>query len=181
MDVGNMSLVFLILFSGLAFFDGIVFHLWKYKLYKYSETIYEHKLHAIRATIFPFVLIGLFLFDIKGWLYGVILILALIDLIVQIMDMWEEKEARIRFGGLSSAEYILHVTLTSLHSSMLLLYLIAKPTGSLYFYDTQIVLSQNFTYLVAMNLLPGTIFVSILHWILCHPYFRYKEQKLVTG
>ncbi len=180
MDLETMCLIFLILFSALASFDGIVLHLWKYKLYKYSETFYEHQLHSIRASIFPFVLIGLFLFEIKGWLYAVLLLAALIDLIVQVIDMWEEKEARIRFGGLSSAEYILHVTLTSLHSSMLLLYLIAKPTGSVYFCGTEIVLSQNFRYLVAINLLPGAIFVSILHLVLCLPNFRNKEQNILT-
>lgn len=177
MTLVNLSLVFLILFSGLAFIDGIYLHLWKYKLYKYKETIFEHKLHTIRAVFFPFQLVGLFMFGIEGWLFGLVLFLAMVDLFVQILDMWEEKGARARFGGLSSAEYILHVTLTSLHSSMLLVYLISKPNASNFLGKTQIVYSQNWHSIVASNLLPGAILVALLHLILCHPYFRDQEEK----
>ncbi|GBF48508.1 hypothetical protein LPTSP4_00070 [Leptospira ryugenii] len=172
MTIVNLSLVFLILFSCLAFVDGIYLHLWKYKLYKYRETIFEHLLHTLRAFLFPFQLVGLFLFDIQGWLFGIVLLVAIADLGIQIIDMWVEKGARVRFGGLSSAEYILHVTLTSLHTSMLLLYLISKPNASNFLGKTQIVFAEQWNSIVASNLLPGAILVALLHLILCHPYFR---------
>ncbi|TGM80216.1 hypothetical protein [Leptospira bouyouniensis] len=172
MSISELSMVFLIAFSGLAFFDGFVLHLWKYKLYYYDDTFYEHKLHTVRAVLFPIVLIGLFLFEIKGWLYVLVLTITVIDLIVQVFDMWEEKRARNRFGGLSSIEYILHVTLTSLHTSMLILYLIAKPSGSFTYNGLEIILAKNFQFLVVINLLPGAILVALLHLVLCHSYFR---------
>ncbi|XDD47632.1 hypothetical protein AB3N60_06010 [Leptospira sp. WS39.C2] len=175
MDLMDLSLVFLVLFSGLAFFDGIVLHLWKYKLFQYTDTFYEHKLHTIRSVIFPIILIGLFLFETKGWLFVLVLAITLFDLIIQLFDMREEKGARIRFGGLSTTEYILHVTLTSLHTSMLLLYLIAKPNGSFAFNTSEITLANGIQFLVIMNLLPGAILVALLHLALCHPYFRKVE------
>ena len=179
MNLLDLSLVFLVVFSGLAFWDGIVLHLWKYKLYRYEDTIYEHQLHTVRAILFPLILVGLFLFEIKGWLYVAILVITFIDLVIQIMDMWEEKGARIRFGGLSSNEYILHVVLTSLHSSMLLLYLLSKSDGSFSLQTAEIVFSNSLAYLVAINLLPGAILIATLHLALCHPFFR-RERIVRT-
>lgn len=177
MEIPDITLVFLVLFSGLAFFDGIVLHLWKYKLYSLRETIYEHILHSIRASIFVFLIIGLFLFDLRGPIFLGVLFLAVLDLVVQGFDMWEEKKARAGLGGLSSVEYILHVVLTSLHTSMLLLYLLSKPTGAFNLLENQILSSSENVRLVALNLLPGAVIVAILHWILSHPHFRQKTIK----
>ncbi|TGL72123.1 hypothetical protein [Leptospira jelokensis] len=172
MELRDLSLVFLVMFAGLAFFDGIILHLWKFKLYKYNDTIYEHKLHTYRAILFPIVLVGLFLLDLSGILYLLILCVVSIDLLIQVFDMWEEKDARSRFGGLSSVEYILHVTLTSLHSSMLLLYILSKPLNSMSFQIMEISMTNGIQHFVATNILPGAILVAILHIVLCHPYFR---------
>lgn len=176
MDLRDLSLVFLVLFAAFAFFDGIVLHLWKYKLYRFNDTIYEHKLHTVRAIIFPIILIGFFLYELTGLFYLIVVLLGSLDWIIQILDMWEEKKARTRFGGLGSLEYILHVTLTSLHTSMFLLYLIAKQNGSLSFQITEIQIAHKNFHFVAMNLLPGAIFVALLHIGLCHPYFRETEN-----
>ncbi|MDZ4725702.1 MAG: hypothetical protein SH817_06075 [Leptospira sp.] len=176
MNLAEINLFFLVSFAGLAFFDGIVLHLWKYKLYSHSETIYEHRLHTFRAIIFPMILIGLFLYDIRGPLFFCVLFIAILDLVIQGFDMWEEKKARTMFGGLSSIEYILHVVLTSLHTSMLLLYLIIKPKEAFNWNETQILSSSPNYYFIAINLLPGAIIVAIIHIILAHPYFRNKAR-----
>ncbi len=172
MNFADLTLIFLIAFSGLAFFDGIVLHLWKYKLYAHMDTLYEHRLHTIRATLFPMILIGLFLFDLRGPMFVGVIVLALIDLVVQGFDMWEEKKARSRFGGLSSLEYILHVVLTSLHTSMLLLYVLSKPIEAFNSMETQVLAVTSYQYFITMNLLPGAVIVALLHWILMHSYFR---------
>ncbi|TGL21072.1 hypothetical protein EHQ46_08980 [Leptospira yanagawae] len=172
MELRDLSYLFLVMFTGLAFFDGIILHLWKYKLYKYNDTIYEHKLHTFRAILFPFVLVGFFLYELSGILYILTLFIVSVDIVIQIFDMMEEKDARSRFGGLSSFEYILHVTLTSLHSSMLLLYILSKPKNSISFEIMEINVTNGIHHFVAINLLPGAIFIAILHIVLCHPYFR---------
>lgn len=179
MDISNVVLGLLVSFSFLAFFDGIVLHLWKYKLYRYSDTYYEHILHSLRATLFPFLLIGLFLYDLRGLWFLCVIFLAFVDFMIQGFDMWEENKARKRFGGLSSLEYILHVVLTSLHTSMILLYILSKPGQAWNSSSSEVLSSSPIEYLVVLNLLPGAVIVVVLHWILALPSFR-KSTKSVS-
>lgn len=180
MDISNIVLVLLVSFSLLAFFDGIVLHLWKYQLYRYSDTFYEHILHSLRATLFPILLLGLFFYDLRGPLFLGVIFLTFVDLVIQGFDMWEENKARKRFGGLSSLEYILHVVLTSFHTSMILLYIISKPEQAWNFADSTFFAASPNEYLVALNLLPGAVIVALLHWILALPSFRKTEISFST-
>lgn len=169
----NSIAILVAIYAVLGFSDAILLHLWKYQLYKNKDTRKEHLLHSIRTIIFPIVVFGLLVFQLEGfYLYGFLLIL-IFDLGFQIWDMWIEKEARSRFGGLSSLEYTIHGLLIFIHSAFLVLYIVniiqmdqfSKPEGN-------IILNENsFATLIAWNLLPGACLVMLLHFVLLHPYF----------
>ncbi|NCS92462.1 MAG: hypothetical protein GW761_01525 [Leptospira sp.] len=161
------------IYAVLGFSDAILLHLWKYQLYKNKDTRKEHLLHSIRAVIFPIVVLGLLVFQLEGfYLYGFLLIL-IFDLGFQIWDMWIEKEARTRFGGLSSLEYTIHGLLIFIHSAFLVLYVIKSFHKDHFFRsDGNIFLNENsFATMIAWNLLPGACLIILLHFVLLHPYF----------
>lgn len=181
MELMELSSIIFASYAVLAFFDGVFLHLWKYRLYSFEDTVYEHFLHSARAVLFPFLVVGLYGYDVRGFLFIGVILVALTDLVFQGIDMWEEKMARIRFGGLSSVEYLLHTVLTSMHVSALLLYVLAKPVDSWSWHWFPVLESSFLPNFIAMNLLPGATIVAIIHLLLLLPFFRRidKSSKLV--
>ena len=62
--------VSLTLFAILAFYDGFVLHIFKYRLYRHPESRMEHLTHTIRAVLFPFIAFFLFIrtaAPVFGW------------------------------------------------------------------------------------------------------------------
>lgn len=58
--------IFLALFALVAAVDGLYFHLWKYRLYARPESVYEHKLHTVRAFLFIPIVFFLFYQNFGG-------------------------------------------------------------------------------------------------------------------
>lgn len=104
----TIAIVFLILNSLIALFDGVIIHLLKLNLHFYTESKKEHKLHTLRALLFTLILIFLFYFRPSGgWIFFSIS-LVLLDLFVEIWDIREEEKSRKMISGLSNNEYLLH-------------------------------------------------------------------------
>jgi hypothetical protein len=173
------SIAFLVAaFAIFGFSDAILLHIWKFQLYKWKDTAKEHKIHAIRSVLFPFLILGILIFQFKGILLVGFLSIVFIDLLVQIWDMWIEREARTRFQGLSSLEYTIHGILIGIHSSFLALYLVYNFQMDHFHESSQSFhfLNHSFSSMIAWNLLPGAVLIGILHCILIHPYFQ-KDHK----
>jgi len=101
--------IIIALFAGIGLIDGFYYHIWKFKLYKWEESRYEHWLHSARALLFPTIIYLLLIKNISGVLLWVALFLALIDVIVLVVDILTEYDSRELMGGLPDKEYLVHI------------------------------------------------------------------------
>lgn len=172
MSAIEVSSLITLAYATLAFADGFVLHLWKYRLFAYAETRYEHLLHTMRALIFPLLAWSFFAVNLRGILLLAALSLAGLDLVVQFLDMFEEYRARKRFGGLSSLEYSLHVVLTGLHGGLIVAYILSRPVGAFSWDYFPAVPEAFFVRKIAELILPGAVLALLIHLILFLPYFQ---------
>ncbi|WCL48605.1 hypothetical protein [Leptospira sp. GIMC2001] len=173
----EISSIFIGAYSMLAFVDGVYFHLWKYRLYAFEQSLYEHKLHTVRALLFPIMIFGLYLYDIRGIAFIIIFGLVIADLIVQFIDIWEERNARKNLGGLEPMEYLVHCILITLHTIALSFYVVSKDFSAWSLTSSPIVIQSGIVYFIATNLLPGAIVIAITHLALILPSFRSNEAN----
>ena len=122
--------VCLALFGILGAFDGIYFHMIKYKLYLHPPAQFEHQLHTFRGFLFVPIVALFFYWNVAGPLLWLGIGLLLVDFIAEIIDIAVEKEARAELGGISSAEAAIHVTATGFRMAALAIVLVAKPIDS---------------------------------------------------
>ncbi|MGD9629363.1 MAG: hypothetical protein AB7V18_08970 [Pyrinomonadaceae bacterium] len=121
------SFVFLNLFMLLGAVDLFYFHIWKYKLHTRPESRYEHKLHMLFA--FLMVPVGFFLYyqNFSGWALWAGVFFVLAALATELADVFSENDSRASIGGLSTAEYSLHVILTILKVASFAFLFASKP------------------------------------------------------
>lgn len=169
MDTINYILSFCLLaFMVLATYDGFILHIWRYKLYQHSESIFEHKTHTVRAILFPLIVWSL-LIETEQIFFIIGMALTLIDIIVLAIDAYSEKDSRKFMGGLPRKEYIMHLFANGFHFAIIALalvlklsivengiYYITKPLGDESFSGTLLAL-------VAENAIPGAVVLAIIH------------------
>lgn len=122
--------VFLILFTFLGAFDGLYFHIYKFKLHRLPEARFEHQIHAARGVLFVPIAGLLFAVNSAGWLLWLGLFLLAADLFLEIVDVLAEKEARALIGGIYPVESALHITATAARAVAIALVLSQKPSGA---------------------------------------------------
>lgn len=177
-----ISSVLLICYSLLAVFDGVFLHLYKYRLYEHKESRFEHLTHTVRAILFAGILISLFI-NIENnnlFIFGCILIAA--DIFTLLIDAYLEKDSRQFMGGLPRWEYIIHLLVNGFHFAAIAVFLVIKVN----FDSNGITLNNNFQQtesfqtfkLIALNLLPGAIIISLLHILVYSPKFNYYFNKI---
>ena len=128
LDLGyGMATAFLILFALLGAFDGVYFHMLKYKLYQHPPARLEHQIHTFRGFLFIPITLIFFAWNSAGLLLWLGLGLLLIDLIAEVVDILVEKKARETLGGISPAESVIHVTATGFRMAALGIVLALKP------------------------------------------------------
>ncbi|MFK7784839.1 MAG: hypothetical protein AB8B56_06980 [Crocinitomicaceae bacterium] len=164
-----LTAVCLIAFMILATYDGAYLHLWKYELFKQSESKFEHATHTIRAILFPAIVWMIFLnHDPVSFWIGVVLIL--LDFVVLAVDAYSEKDSREFMGGLPRSEYIMHLMANGFHFAAIFLMLSTKLviTES----SIELIGSANSSSaaevldFIAVNMLPGAILLGLLHLFL---------------
>jgi len=153
----------------LAFYDGVYLHLWKFELFNHSESLFEHKIHTIRAILFPITAWLLFACSLKIC-FIIAVMLILLDLIVLATDAYVEEESRSFMGGLPRWEYIIHLFANSLHFSSFLLIIATRIRldGKTINYSTDFIGTQSFLMVenMAHLLLPGAFIIGFLHlWL----------------
>ncbi|HMS40579.1 MAG TPA: hypothetical protein PKE69_10155 [Pyrinomonadaceae bacterium] len=169
----TISSIFLILFLLVATIDGIYFHLWKYKLFARAESLYEHKLHTIRAFLFIPIVFFLFYADFGGLALWTGIFFILLDLAVEMFDVFAENDSRASMGGLTSLEYAAHVAATTFRVAAVSFALAAKPISA-WDFSSPLILGQ-FSSLISMNAVNtmfGNLLVVILHLLLMSKNFR---------
>ena len=150
------------MFALLGAFDGIYFHMLKYKLHEHPPARFEHQIHTFRGLMFIPIALIFFVWNSSGMLLWLGLTLLLVDFIAEIVDIMVEKDARKELGGISSAETVIHVTATGFRMAALGIILALKPLGAYALVDT-ISLSPFPTHLSII----GTCFVVGLGMALC--------------
>jgi hypothetical protein len=154
--------------------DGVYFHLWKYRLFKWKESRFEHLLHTVRAFLFIPIAWLLFGQNYGGWLLWVGIMLASADAIVELLDILIERRSRVKLGGLSPAEYAIHVNATGLRFAALALIFVAKPVEA---WDLSGPLLLNPPYpswlaWLMLNTIPGSLIAGLAHLWLMKPKYR---------
>lgn len=164
-----LSIFCLIVFMGLATYDGAYLHLWKYELFNHTESKFEHQTHTIRALLFPAIVALLFI-DTSFAGFCIALVLVLLDLLVLGLDAYSEKESRSFMNGLPKREYILHLFANSFHFAAIVLIIATrlKINDNSMVYSTQFTSHPSFemVQLIATNILPGGIILAFIHVLL---------------
>lgn len=161
-------------YTVLAIIDGLYLHLWKYRLHTGKESIYEHKLHTLRAVLFPVVLYLLFAKNFGGILLWIGMLFGVTDLVIGAKDIFEEKHSRKELGGLSSFEYFIHVCANSIHVTYLTLIVIAKPVSAWSFSSPALLTGPypSMMWSVFVLMLPGAVIGAVVHVWLLHPKYQ---------
>jgi hypothetical protein len=115
---------------GLGAVDGLYFHLQRYRLFAHPESRYEHWLHSIRAILVLPALGLLYLASASGWYLWAAAACIAADQVALALDLRAEATSRRRFGGLSAAEYQIHVAANGMHGIALALALASRPVSA---------------------------------------------------
>lgn len=168
-----LSALCLFVFMLLATYDGFYLHIFKYELFNHQESFFEHKMHAVRAALFPIIVWLLFIENGTISFWAGILVVA-IDLIVLGVDAYSEKESRTFMGGLPKWEYILHLFANSLHFAAIMLILATKiriDNKNIMLIDsTNQTFGAELINFVAVNIIPGAFFLALIHVVLFFPF-----------
>lgn len=178
-DAYSLSLILLGLFALLSALDGLYFHLWKYRLHTRAESRGEHLIHTLRSLLFPAIVLTLYAHPSVGFVLWLGVGLVVLDAGAEFWDVWIERDSREEWGGLSSAEYLLHVVLTILRTASLALNLVARPVEAWYWSTPGLVAGSSAALadFVTRSILPGAIGVALLHLWLLRP--RTPEARAV--
>lgn len=150
----HIATVALILFAVLGAFDGVYFHMVKYRLYMHPPARLEHQIHTIRGILFLPITLIFFVFNSAGAVLWLGLSLLAVDFIAEIVDVLVEKNARKELGGISPLESVIHVTATGFRMSALAIVLALKPLEA-YAWNA---LSSDFAVFPSYLFLTGLIF-----------------------
>lgn len=177
-----ISTVLLVLYSVLALFDGVFLHLIKYRLQEQKESKFEHLTHTFRAILFSGILYTLFISIENNNLFFIAIILVLLDIIVLIIDAYVEKDSREFMGGLPRWEYILHLLVNGFHFASIAVFLVVKinltKEGMILQNNFQEFENYNLFKIIALNLLPGSIIIGLLHVLVYIPKFNFYFKKI---
>lgn len=110
--------------------DGLYFHLRRYRLFAFPESRREHVIHTVRAVLVLPPLALLYLADAVGPCLWAAAAAIAVDQLMLALDLRAEATSRLRFGGLSPAEYQIHVAANGLHGIALALALASRPTAA---------------------------------------------------
>jgi hypothetical protein len=124
---GHLAGACLALFCLLGVFDGLYFHLYRFRLHERAESRTEHLIHTVRAFVFVPIALLFFAFDARGPALLTGLALVALDLGLEAIDILVEKRSRAGIGGISSAESAVHVFASAFRMAALAFVLGAKP------------------------------------------------------
>lgn len=167
------SFVFLNLFMLLGAVDLFYFHIWKYKLHTRPESRYEHKLHMLFA--FLMVPVGFFLYyqNFGGWALWAGVFFVVAALATELADVFSENDSRASIGGLSTAEYSLHVVLTILKVASFAFLFASKPVEAWSLSSATVQGSYGtLAESMALQVMIGSGAVGILHLVLLNRRWR---------
>lgn len=167
-----LSTLCLVVFMVLATYDGFYLHIYKYKLYGIAESKFEHKIHTIRALLFPLIVWLLFINNDATSFWLAIVFIG-IDSLVLGIDAYAESDSRKTIGGLPKWEYILHIFANGFHFAAIILIVGTKiqvsEFGIMFNEVIRETPAQEFFRMVSVNMIPGAIVLALVHLLLISP------------
>ena len=121
-----VAFILLVCWSLLGSFDLTYYHDKKYSLHLYSESIREHLYHTVRSICYPIIVFSLFYNNFLGIIFWIGVSAIIIDTIFFILDAFEEKNSRNKWGGLSHGESITHLFSNTVHYCAITTILLSK-------------------------------------------------------
>jgi hypothetical protein len=168
----------LVVFSFLSIFDGIYFHLWKFRLQEKEDSKFEHLTHTARAILFIPALVLIYSIGISGLLAWIALFVLGLDLVVEVFDVLNEKKSRAAIGGLPSEEYLLHIILTTLRVAALTLAFASIPAEAWSLTTDYHASAIEISKFAVTQLLPGAILTAAFHlYLIFDPFFVSRTEK----
>ena len=174
--------IFLCLFACISMVDGLYFHLLKYKLYERPQSLQEHITHSIRAVLFAPIVYILFAANHAGWLLWLGVMIVLLDLAIETWDVIIERKSRADLGGLSTAEYFVHINATTFRVAAITLALASKPIAA-WNVSGPLQLAEpypKFVVLLAWFLIACAILGAIQHFWFLLPRYRKSTTNQST-
>ena len=164
----SASAVALAVFMILGTVDGLYFHLWRDRLHTRPASRREHVVHTLRTALFVGLLPSLFLWQTAGALLWAGILLLSLDQGLEIWDMLTEKDSRADLGGLSTSEYVLHMSSSTARGAALALGLVARPAEAWSLASPwSLGPMPAFAAIVAWQSVPGALGATALHVWLC--------------
>lgn len=162
----------LLAFLFLSAFDGIYYHLWKFRLQEREDSKFEHITHTLRALLFVPTIIFVYWIGLQSYILWFALVILAFDLATEVLDVLNENASRATLGGLPSNEYLVHITLTTLRVAALTLAFAALPNEAWHLNAGLSVEVPELSKLIALQVLPGAILVAGLHlYLIFDPMF----------
>ena len=121
-----VAFILLVCWSLLGSFDLKYYHDKKYSLHIHSESIKEHCYHTVRSICYPIIVFTLFYKNYFGILFWIGISAIIIDTVFFILDAFEEKNSRDKWGGLSHGESITHLFSNTVHYCAITTILLSK-------------------------------------------------------
>jgi hypothetical protein len=173
MNLHDAAAMALVPFLPLAALDGLYLHFWVYQLPARRASYGEHRLHTAGAILFLLTLVGLFLWQVGGWLLWAAALVVAVDLAVSVADMWTETDSRVQLGGLSRLEYMLHMVIMLFRGAATALALAAAPAEAWALASAPIRGPlPELASLVGWQALPGAIAMALAHAWFCTAHGR---------
>jgi hypothetical protein len=162
-----LGFVLLNLFMIVGAVDLFYFHIWKYRLHMRPESRYEHKLHMAFSFLLVRVAFLLFYQDSGGYALWAAALFVIAALGTEILDVFSEGDSRASLGGLTTAEYSLHVAATILKVASFSLMFAAKPAAAWSLSSPTVIGRRGFMgEVVAMKVMAGGFLSGLLHLVL---------------
>jgi hypothetical protein len=163
----QMSLICLLLFFVIGSFDGIYFHLYKYRLHEHRESRFEHGIHTLRAFVFAPIAVIFYVFNASGKILWLGIGLLVLDLFLESIDVLVEKKARQNLGGISSAESAIHILATGFKTASLAFILSVKPLSAWSiqesFVSQSVTLQPGFVSIIGVGFATVMFFAGLSH------------------
>ena len=93
-------------------YDVLYYHIYKLKLYKQHDAMWENVTHAIRALLFAVMILTVMHVRCTGFWWLIYPILLTVEVTNTMTDAILEPKTRKSMGGLPAVEYYLHIFLS---------------------------------------------------------------------
>jgi len=105
--------LYLLTIAGLVgSYDVLYYHIYKLRLYRQRDAVWENLTHAIRALLFAAMMLTVLHIRLRGWYWLLYPALLGCELVNTMSDTILEPHSRRHIGGLPPVEYSLHVFLS---------------------------------------------------------------------